>query len=105
MNIVLPPELEALVKRRLESGQYDSAAEVVRDALFLLDELDRFRNMRLEELKRDIAVGLEQLDRGEGVTFDETLAERIKARGRARLERADADGSDEDGPSRSVASG
>ena len=95
MKIVLPPELEALVKRRLDSGLYDSPAEVVRDALQLLDDFDRFETLQLEELKREVAIGLEQLDRGETVTFDEALAERIKARGRRRLAKGDAAESDE----------
>lgn len=105
MRIVLSPELEELVKRKLDAGPYYSAGEVVRDALYLLDELDRFKAQRLEDLRREVAVGLEQLDRGETVAFDEALAESIKARGRERLREDDAGGSEDDGPGRSVVSG
>ncbi len=105
MQIVLSPELEGLIQRKLDSGEYDSAAEVVRDALYLLDEVDRFKAQRLAELRRDIAVGLDQLDRGETVTFDEELAERIKARGRERLREATAGGTEDHEPGRSVTAG
>jgi len=36
MNVTLPVELEQMVKEKVESGEYGSAGEVVRDALQLL---------------------------------------------------------------------
>jgi len=36
MNISLTPELEALVRKEVETGMYTSGSEVVRDALRLL---------------------------------------------------------------------
>jgi len=38
MNVNLTPQLEALVRQKVESGLYGSASEVVREALRLLDE-------------------------------------------------------------------
>ena len=49
MNVSLTPQLEELVKRKVESGLYGSASEVMREALRLLDEHDRLRQMRVEE--------------------------------------------------------
>ena len=47
------------------------------------------RKSRLEELRKEIAIGIEQLDRGEYTEYDEnTLGdhfEEIKAEGRRRL--------------------
>ena len=75
MNVSLTPKLEELVSRRVASGLYNSASEVVREALRLLEERDRLREMRLEELRREIAVGLEQLDRGEAVPSEQVFQE------------------------------
>ncbi|MGA7933843.1 MAG: type II toxin-antitoxin system ParD family antitoxin [Kovacikia sp.] len=79
MNISLTPQLESLVKRKVESGLYNSASEVMRDALRLLEECDRVREIRLEELRREIQKGI---DSGPATPLD---IEEIKARGRKRL--------------------
>ena len=81
MNVSLTPELEQLVTEKVESGMYNSASEVVREALRLLKEHDEIRQARLEELRREIAVGLEQADRGETRPFDpDDLKRRVRDR-------------------------
>jgi antitoxin ParD1/3/4 len=65
MNVSLTPELEKLIHGKVESGLYLSASEVVREALRLLEERDRIREMRLDELRREIKLGIDQADRGE----------------------------------------
>jgi antitoxin ParD1/3/4 len=83
MNVSLTPELERLVNDKVESGLYQTASEVVREALRLLKERDQAR----EQLRADVQAGFDELSRGEGRTYDKTssrnLAERIKSRGRA----------------------
>ena len=83
MNVSLTPELERLVNEKVESGLYQTASEVVREALRLLKERDQAR----EHLRADVQAGFDQLARGEGRAYDKTwgrqLAERIKSRGRA----------------------
>ena len=84
MNVSLTPELERLVNEKVESGLYQTASEVVREALRLLKERDQAR----EQLRTDVQAGFDQLARGEGGrAYDKTsgrqLAERIKSRGRA----------------------
>ena len=79
MNISLTKELEEVVEQRVRSGRYGSASEVVRDALRLLEERDRLRELRFMELKRDVAAGVAELDRGETTPLD---VARIKASGR-----------------------
>ena len=79
MNVFLTPQLEALVQRKVESGLYGSASEVMREALRLLEERDRLRSMRLEELRAEIQQGL---DSGAPTPLDMGA---IKARGRKRL--------------------
>jgi antitoxin ParD1/3/4 len=46
MNVALTPELEQLIHRKVVSGLYLSASEVVRDALRLLKERDRLDAIR-----------------------------------------------------------
>jgi len=65
MNVSLTPQLEQLVHQKVESGRYLSASEVVREALRLLEERDQLRDLKLEELRKFVAVGIEQADRGE----------------------------------------
>ena len=79
MNISLTPHLEKLVKSKVDSGLYGSASEVMRDALRLLDERDRLRALRLEELRSEIKRGL---DSGEPTPLDIGA---VKVRGRKRL--------------------
>ncbi len=79
MNISLTPHLEEIVKGKVDSGLYNSASEVMRDALRLLEERDQLRKLRLEELRREIQKGI---DSGEATPLD---MEEVKARGRKRL--------------------
>lgn len=82
MNVSLTPELERLVNDKVSSGLYTSASEVVREALRLLKGQDDLRTLRLQELKRDVAAGLEQLDRGQSSDLDMAA---VKAKARKRL--------------------
>lgn len=59
MNINLTPQLEQLVREKVSSGRYTSASEVVREALRLMEEQDRLRAVKLDQLRRDIREGLE----------------------------------------------
>jgi len=83
MNVSLTPELEQLVNEKVQSGLYQTASEVVREALRLLKERDHAR----EQLRADVKAGFDALARGEGRIYDKAsgrqLAERIKSRGRA----------------------
>ena len=83
MNVSLTPELERLVNKKVQSGMYSSASEVVREALRLLKEQGELRQRRLEDLRKEIGIGLEQLNRGEGVPLN---ISKIKSRVRKRLQ-------------------
>jgi len=65
MNVSLTRELEKLVNERVRSGMYSSASEVIREALRLLNEQEELRRGRLEELRKEIRIGLDQANRGE----------------------------------------
>ncbi len=59
MNINLTPQLEEMVRKKVASGLYGSASEVIREALRLMDEHDRIRTRQIEALQQDIQEGLE----------------------------------------------
>jgi antitoxin ParD1/3/4 len=85
MRIPLPRDLEEMIERKVGAGEYESASELVVEALYLLAARDRFLEGEREELRREIQIGLDQCERGEVVDFDRKTIERITARGRERL--------------------
>lgn len=78
MNVNLTPQLDAMVRHKVESGLYNSASEVIREALRLMEEQDRMRAAKLEQLRQDIRDGLNS---GEPTPWD---PEEIKRDGRRR---------------------
>jgi antitoxin ParD1/3/4 len=78
MNVSLTPELEKFVSAKVGSGRYNSASEVVREALRLLEEHDSARAVQLAEFNEELGRRLASLDRGESVD---------PAAARARLQR------------------
>jgi len=85
MNISLTPELDQLVKNKVESGLYNSASEVVREALRLLRSRDEVHQEKIAALKQAIQKGEASLDAGLGVEMTDSLFTSIKERGRQKL--------------------
>ncbi len=75
MNVHLTPELEQLVQRKIKTGRYSSASEVIRESLRLLEERDQLHKFRKDELSKKIAAGPDALRRGEGVDGAEFFAQ------------------------------
>ncbi|MEG3846248.1 hypothetical protein QT971_03280 [Microcoleus sp. herbarium19] len=50
----------------------------MREALRLLEERDIQRQMRIEKLRREVAVGIEKSDRGETFDGEEVVAELLE---------------------------
>ena len=73
MNVHLTPELEQLVQSRVKSGRYNSASEVVREALRLLEQRDEVFTLRKDEIRRQIEEGWQSGRRGEFVAGDEVF--------------------------------
>ena len=82
MDVSLTPELEKLVNSQVESGKYDSASEVINEALRLLQEREKSREVKLEALRREIARGTDQADRGELIPGDQVF-DRLKKKNNA----------------------
>lgn len=73
LNVSLTPELEQFVQQRVASGRYQTASEVVREGLRLLEERERDRAAALAELKAKLQRGAAQAERGEVVDPDVVL--------------------------------
>ncbi|MBF5056774.1 CopG family transcriptional regulator [Alcanivorax sp. 521-1] len=67
MHISLTPELEARIKTKVESGLYNNASEVIREALRFVETHEEWINeLKLARLREQLREGMDQLDRGEG---------------------------------------
>ena len=64
MNVSLTPELEKFVSTKVETGRYNSASEVVREALRLLEERDQVRTTQIAEFNQELGRRLDSLDHG-----------------------------------------
>jgi antitoxin ParD1/3/4 len=83
MNVSLTPELEEFVATKVQSGRYNSASEVVREALRLLEEHEQARAAQIAAFNQELSQRLNSLDRGEHV--DPAKARnRIQAKSAAR---------------------
>lgn len=71
---------EGFIRELLDSGRYNSASEVVRDSLRLLEEREQLRAAKLQALRQAIQDGL---DSGPAEPLD---MEQVKAEARRRWE-------------------
>jgi antitoxin ParD1/3/4 len=62
MTLSLSAQFDELIRRKLSSGLYESATQVVEEALQLLEERDVLRDFRRERLLREIARGVSEAD-------------------------------------------
>jgi antitoxin ParD1/3/4 len=74
MSIILTPEQEQLIQAQLASGRYANTAEVIADALRLLEKRNQY-NLWVEEVRAKIDIAAAQLDRGEGVDGETAIAQ------------------------------
>lgn len=72
MNVSLSPRMETLVARKVESGLFGDASAVIEEALRLLDERDR-----IARLQAALAVGIAELERGEGILWTENSMQEL----------------------------
>jgi antitoxin ParD1/3/4 len=85
MTVEIPSDLQQFVHQVINAGNYKSEAEVVDQALRLLQD----RQKRIEELRREVRPALDRLDRGEGIELNEdgldAFFEDIKAQSLAEI--------------------
>jgi antitoxin ParD1/3/4 len=87
MNVSLTPELEGFVNTKVQSGRYNSASEVIREALRLLEEQEQVRHAQLTAFRSEMDRRVAALDRGERAD-PATLRTEIRKRSETRRQRS-----------------
>ena len=88
MNVSLTPELEKFVHNKVEAGRYNSASEVVREALRLLEQHEQSRAAQLGELNKELERRLAALDLGQHVDPAEARTRLQRKAGQRRKKHA-----------------
>lgn len=83
MNVSLTPALEEMIHKKVESGAYASASEVVREALRRLKQYDA----QLEQLRMEADIGLAQLERGEFSEYTPGTMNQLMEQAMARMKK------------------
>jgi antitoxin ParD1/3/4 len=85
VNVNLGTVFDQFVTDLLKTGHYQTQSEIVREGLRLLEEKEELKKLRLAELRKEIAMGSAEADRGEFVDGEETFsAIRTRSAGRKR---------------------
>ncbi|HEY1339251.1 MAG TPA: hypothetical protein VGF59_17180 [Bryobacteraceae bacterium] len=71
MQLNLPPDLETLINKRLSSGAYASAEDVLRDALEAQDAEESWTDEERPALSAHIEEGYQQAQRGRLIDGDQ----------------------------------
>ena len=81
MEISIHPDLQNFIDKQVASGNYESADELVNAALARFQHEAEAPFEVDEDLKREIALGVEELDRGEVEEWDpQALWEEVERR-------------------------
>jgi antitoxin ParD1/3/4 len=83
MNVNLGPTFDDFVADLLKTGLYQSQSEILREALRLLKEREELKGLRLAELRKEVALGAREADRGKFVDGPKTFAD-IRRKSRQR---------------------
>ncbi len=78
MNVSLTPELEAMVRGKVESGSYASASEVIREALRIMEREEK-RRILIEAVNQ----AYDEVEQGKTLEFTRETFERMKAQAKA----------------------
>jgi antitoxin ParD1/3/4 len=79
LSIALPGEMVRSIKEAVDSGDYATTSEVVRDAMRSWTYQRRVVVTSTADLKKKIAEGIASLDRGEGIPAEEVFS-RLEAK-------------------------
>jgi len=83
MNLSLHAELQKFVDQEVKAGHYDSAEDLINSAVARLQAEEDLSAAQLASLRAEIAVGIEEADRGQTADWD---ADALKRRVREHLE-------------------
>jgi len=82
MNVSLSRQLQEFIERKVRTGRYQTASDVVREGLRSIEDRDTQRALQLRRLREEIRVGLDQIEKGQVAPLD---VKKIKAEGGKRL--------------------
>ena len=82
MNVPVSPRFEAMIRARIEHGEYADATDVVEKALLRMEQEDQ---AKLERLRVALKAGLDDLDRGEGLEYTPEVHAEILANARRKI--------------------
>jgi len=88
MNVNLGPVFDRFVSDLLKTGLYQSQSEVLREGLRLLKEREELKQLRLDELRKEIAIGTKQARQGKVIDGESVFAEIRKKSQEARRRRS-----------------
>ncbi|MCC6942948.1 MAG: type II toxin-antitoxin system ParD family antitoxin [Thermomicrobiales bacterium] len=74
MAVTLTPQIEEIIRKKIEAGQYSDASELVGEAVLQLDA----RDQKLERLRAALQSGIDQADRGELIPWTPDLLDRLE---------------------------
>ena len=84
MTVTLTPDQEKFIEERMNKAGYSSPEKVLEEGLRLIEAKEEYER-RLIELRREIQIGIDQINRGEVVDGREAIAEILeKNRSRPR---------------------
>ncbi|MEN9465490.1 MAG: hypothetical protein RL217_1671 [Pseudomonadota bacterium] len=69
-NVVITERQAAFISRLVDSGEYQNASEVLREGLRLVEERRATYAAKLDALRAAVQVGINSIERGEGIQFD-----------------------------------
>jgi predicted transcriptional regulator len=84
MELILTPESEERLQRRLSEGRWKSPAEVMETALDILDDLDDVIVRNREELEAAIQKGIDSAENERLYTADEVRAHLAEVRAQSQ---------------------
>lgn len=89
MTINLKPEDEKLIQKRLQGGGFSDVQEVIHHALQVQDAGEAWLELHKQEVSEKIERAIDQADRGEGMSAEQSRAwlEAKKAAWRAEQRR------------------
>lgn len=81
-SISISDHFDGFISGQIEAGRYETASEVVRAGLRLLEDHETGYQRQVDALRAHLDEGIAQLDRGEGVrmTVKEAIAEHKKGK-------------------------
>jgi antitoxin ParD1/3/4 len=89
MNVSLGRKWETFVERKVKNGDFQTASEVLREGLRLLEEKDllkRISVLSMAELEERLLAGVESLKHGQGTEGEEAF-KRLRQRAQERKKR------------------